>query len=107
MGLDTNDIRENFIGVRGRGADQRLGLYEEDLKLVFSEMARVLKPGAPAVVVIGNATVGGEEHRTTDHVIDWASRVGLVFEREMPKIAWGLYGVVADEKIIFFRRAKE
>jgi len=104
MGLDTNKIRERFVGVRGCGPKNRIALYTEDLKKAFAEMRRVLKPRSPAVVVIGNATVNGEEERTTEEMVEWASEVGLICEREMPKIAWGLYGVVADEKILFFRR---
>jgi len=104
MGLDTKLVRKRFIGVRGRGARDKLALYAEDLKQSFAEMRRVLKPGAPAVVVIGNATVDGKEVQTTDHMARWAAEIGLTVERVMPKIAWGLYGVVADEKIIFLRK---
>jgi len=105
MGLDTTAIREDFIGVRGRGAKVRLELYAEDLKRTFLEMRRVLKPNGWAIVVIGNATVNGKEWKTTDEMVDWAGEAGLALERDMLKIVYGLYGVISYEKILFFRRA--
>lgn len=73
------------------------------MKLVFKEMARVLKPGAPAAVVIGDAT-DGTEITTTEEMKSWGEPYGLKFERELPKIVFGLYSVITDEKILFFRR---
>lgn len=104
MGLDTTEIREQFIGVRGRGARRKADLYEQDMKRVLAEMARVLRPGGQAVVVIGNVTIQQEESLTTGQVVRWAEAAGLRLVREMPKIVWGLYNVVKDEKILFFAR---
>lgn len=104
LGHDTKKIRDGFVGVRGRGAKEKLALYNDDLRASFREWARVLKPGAPAVVVIGDATVDGSEVTTTREMIEWAGSAGLRFERELPKIVFGLYSVMQDEKILFFRR---
>ena len=104
MGLDTDRIRERFIGVRGTGATQKAALYQDDMRHVLSELARVLRPAGHAVVVIGNATIQHRECLTTEHLIEWAERVGLRLVRQMPKIVWGLYNLVKDEKILFFRR---
>lgn len=102
LGLAPEVIREEFIGVRGK-PKTRLSLYNEDMKLVFKEMARVLKPGARAAVVIGDAT-DGTEITTTEDMKSWGEPYGLKFERELPKIVFGLYSVITDEKILFFRR---
>jgi SAM-dependent methyltransferase len=104
LGHDPKKIREGFVGVRGRGAKQKLALYNDDLRASFREWARVLKPGGRAVVVIGDATVDGSEVTTTREMIEWAEAAGLRFERELPKIVFGLYSVMQDEKILFFRR---
>ncbi|MBI5248801.1 MAG: hypothetical protein HY912_04845 [Desulfomonile tiedjei] len=104
LGLKPEEIREEFIGVRGKPKN-RLSLYNGDMKSVFRELARVLKPGAPAAVVIGDAT-DGTEITTTEDMKSWGEPYGLKFERELPKIVFGLYSVITDEKILFFRRDK-
>ena len=35
---------------------------------------------------------------------DWAVSAGLEREREIPKIVFGLYNVIQDEKILLFRK---
>jgi len=104
MGYDLERLRQQFIGVRGKTKHEKLMAYNEDMKSSFAEMARVLKPGGRAVVVIGNATLDGTETTTTEEMVHWAAQYGLRLERKMPKIVWGLYNVVADEKILFFVR---
>jgi SAM-dependent methyltransferase len=102
MGQDLAVIREEFIGVRGK-PKQKMSLYNQDMKGVFKEMARVLKPGGVAVVVIGNAT-NGREVTTTEEMADWGAPYGLRYERDLPKIVFGLYNVITDEKLLFFRK---
>jgi DNA modification methylase len=102
MGHDLEVIREKFIGVRGK-AKTRMGLYNEDMRIVFEEMARVLKPGGAAAVVVGDAT-DGKEVTTTEEMKGWGARYGLRFERALPKIVFGLYSIIIDEKILFYRR---
>jgi DNA modification methylase len=104
MGCDLKEIREDFVGVRGK-PKSRLSLYNEDMRTVFHEMARVLKPGAAAAVVIGDAT-DGTEVTTTDEMKGWGTPYGLHFEKALPKIVYGLYNVMNDEKILFFRKAR-
>ena len=104
MGVDTAGARDCFIGVRGEGAKTKLQLYEEDMRAALAEISRVLRRGGKAVVVIGDATVDGEEQRTVQDMLQWAEAVGLRHEGSMPKVVYGLYNVIADEKILFFRR---
>ena len=103
MGADVECLRKEMTGVRGRGA-KRLELYELDMKQMFCEVARVLKPGAQAVFVIGDATVDGKEYTTTVTMGEWAHEAGLVRERQMSKIVYGLYNVMNHEKILWFRK---
>jgi len=102
MGEDLKQIRNGFIGVRGK-PKLRMSLYNEDMKEVFKEMARVLKPGGSAVVVIGNATYR-EEITTTEEMKQWGEPYGLRYDGEMPKIVFGLYSVITDEKLLFYRK---
>ncbi|MBA2669251.1 MAG: hypothetical protein H0U67_02645 [Gemmatimonadetes bacterium] len=102
--VDTQRLRTVMTGVRGRGAAQKLDLYNQDMRAMFGETARVLKPGGRAAFVIGDATVDRSEVTTTDDMIRWAEEQGLTLERSIPKIVFGLYSIMKDEKILIFRR---
>lgn len=104
MGLDIKKIRENFIGVAGKGTDDKLKRYENDMKAALVTMSKALKPGALAIVIIGDVTISKSEMYTTRDFIKWAKEVDLKFERALPKIVFGLYNIMADEKILFLRK---
>ncbi len=104
LGVSSAALRHEMTGVRGRGPKQKLALYNEDMRRMFHEVARVLKPGARAAFVIGDATVDRSEYTTTQEMGDWAVAAGLEREREIPKIVFGLYNVMQDEKILVFRK---
>lgn len=105
MGTDIKALRNQMTGVRGRGAKEKLALYNEDMRLMFGEVARVLKKGAGAAFVIGDATVDGREVTTIAMMAEWAESAGLHLERSIPKIVFGLYNVMQDERILVFRKA--
>ena len=104
LGVDSVSLRDRMTGVRGRGAREKLAFYNADMRRMFGEVARVLRPGAAAVFVIGDATVDRAEHTTTADMVGWALDAGLTRERELRKTVFGLYSVMKDEKILFFRK---
>ena len=104
LGVSPAALRREMTGVRGRGPKEKLALYNEDMQGMFSEVARVLKPGARAAFVIGDATVDRSEYTTTRQMGNWAIDAGLKRERELRKIVFGLYNVMTDEKILVFRK---
>jgi len=103
LGYNLPDIREEFIGVRGKGND-RIALYNEDIKLSYSEMYRVLKPGKYAVIVIGNATYQGQEVKTVEFTIEYMENIGFKLVKNIAKIIFGLYNVMKRENILIFRK---
>ena len=105
--VDTGALRDEMTGVRGRGPKAKLALYNEDMRQMFQEVARVLKPGARAAFVIGDGTVDGREQTSTREMGDWAVDAGLEREREIPKIFFGLYATMRDEKILVFRKPEK
>ena len=106
LGYDLKELREKFIGVRGKG-QERINLYNEDMKISLKEMYRVLKPRKYAVIVIGNATYQGEEINTVEFIIDYAEKVGFKLVNNIDKIIFGLYNVMQREKILIFRKDGE
>ena len=104
LGASPAALRCKMTGIRGRGPKEKLALYNEEMGGMFREVARVLKPGARAAFVIGDATVDRREQTTTRQMGDWAVDAGLERERELRKIVFGLYNVMNDEKILVFRK---
>lgn len=103
LGYNLSEIREEFIGVRGKG-QTRIDLYNEDMKMSLEEMFRVLKPKKYAVIVIGNATYQGQEVKTVEFTIDHAEKIGLKLVKNIDKIIFGLYNVMQKENILIFQK---
>jgi tRNA G10 N-methylase Trm11 len=104
MGCDDLEaFRDQVIGVRGRGSD-KIVRYNQDMQLCVEEIARVLKSGKFAVVVVGNAVFQGTTINTVDHLITCFSHCGLRLIRNNHKIIFGLYNVMQKENILFFQK---
>jgi DNA modification methylase len=103
LGYDLSEIREKFVGVRGKG-QTRINLYNEDMKKSLEEMFRVLKPKKYAVIVIGNATYMGQEIRTLEFTIEYAEKIGFKLVKNIAKIIFGLYNVMQKENILIFQK---
>ncbi len=103
LGYNLSEIREEFVGVRGRGRE-RINLYNHDMEKSYEEMYRVLKRGRFAVIVIGNATYMGEEIKTVEFTIDYCQKVGFKFIKNIDKIIFGLYNVMQKENILIFQK---
>lgn len=106
LGYNLPEIREEFIGVRGRGQD-RVNLYNEDMKQSYNEMYRVLNPQKFAVIVIGNATYQGKEIKTVEFTIEYMGKIGFKLVRNIDKIIFGLYNVMKKENILIFQKIGE
>jgi len=103
LGYDLSELKEKFIGVRGKG-QTRIGLYNEDMKKSLKEMFRVLKPKKYAVIVIGNATYMSQEIKTVEFIIDYAEKIGFKLVKNIDKIIFGLYNVMQKENILIFQK---
>ena len=106
LGYNLLEIREEFIGVKGRGQD-RVNLYNEDIKQSYDEMYRVLKSQKFAVIVIGNATYQGREIKTVGFTIEYMEKIGFKLVRNIDKIIFGLYNVMKKENILIFQKRGE
>jgi hypothetical protein len=50
MGYKLSEIREDFIGVRGKGKE-KVELYNNDMRKSYDEMYRILKPNKYVVLL--------------------------------------------------------
>jgi len=103
MGVNDEELKANFIGLRGRGRG-RLELYWEDMMQAYREMHRVLKPGGYAVIVVGNVKKNG---KTVD-IVGFTEQAmqGLGFHEvaNIPKVIFGLYSTMKWENILVFQK---
>ncbi len=53
LGANTEKLREQMVGLRGRGLAQKFEWYIEDMGRIFAECARVLRKGRICTIVIG------------------------------------------------------
>lgn len=103
LGYDLNQIKEDFIGVRGTGLN-KFKLYDKDMEKAYSEMYRVLKKRKYCVIIIGNVTFQGQEIDTTQNVIKYCEKIGFKTIKKMEKIIYGLYNVMQKEYILIFQK---
>lgn len=103
LGYDLNRIKEDFIGVRGSGR-KRFDLYENDMERAYGEIARVLKPGGKASVVLGNVTLDGQELDTVGNCVRHFECRGLHLIEKIDKLIYGLYNVMQREWILIFKK---
>jgi hypothetical protein len=101
LGHDLSEIKEGFIGVRGKN-QTKIDLYNEDLKKSLEEMYRVLKPRKYAAIIIGNATYLGQEVKTVQFTIEYGEKIGFKLVKNIDKIIFGLYNVMQKENILIF-----
>ncbi len=106
LGVDLPEIREEFIGVRGKG-QAKIDLYDEDLEKSLEEIHRVLKPERYAAIVIGNASYQGQEVKTVEFTICHAEKIGFRLVKNIDKIIFGLYNVMQKENILIFKKRKQ
>lgn len=71
LGYDYSDIRQNDIST------DSLQKYMGDMKKVFDEMKRVIKPDKYVCVVIGDNRKNGEIIPTFSYFIDYAAQIGF------------------------------
>ena len=111
LGLSLDGVKDEYIGVRGAGAEKILA-YESDMKLAVREMARVLKPGGRCAVIIGNPTHLAEPV-DAESLLDqlcqsqglqiWHDE-GVDLSHSIPKYVYGLYNVIQKEQILLFTK---
>ncbi|UCC59096.1 MAG: hypothetical protein JSW14_04170 [Candidatus Bathyarchaeum sp.] len=105
MGYDLDEIRNEFVGVRGKG-EARIELYNNDMRRSFQEMHRVLEEGRYCAIVIGNATYQQRKIKTIEFTIETCEKLGFTLVKNINKIIYGLYNVMQMDNTLIFRKDK-
>ena len=124
MGYNIDDLRENMIGLRGRGMPQKVLNYIKDMDQAMREMARVLKKDRYCVIVIGSNVIQLEHtlqmaikennhellrefEKSTmleDALARLGKRHGLTLERRLSHPIEGIRNVMRSEELLFLRK---
>ena len=111
--VDTENLRQSMIGLRGKSKQERVDLYFDDMTQVLSEIHRVLRPGRFCCIVVGSNTnqleeiLGTEDPRLTSiehRVIECGEKVGLAFVEKIARQITGIRNVMRDEYILLLQR---
>ncbi len=113
MGINTTELQEKMIGLRGRTICQKFDLYIQDMDKVLSECARVLKPNHFCTIIVGTndnhlskaLNVAKEDVPGLHQIlIDKASKHGFSLIRSLARRISGIANTMRDEYIVIFQR---
>ncbi|MFH1454913.1 MAG: hypothetical protein ABIF22_01180, partial [bacterium] len=106
LGYNLESLREEMIGLQGRGVENKLEIYFDKMNIALKEMQRVSKKNAPIIIIIGTNNIQTNGVILETKVIELAERQNLKFELELIKPIKGLQNTMKNESILFFTNLK-
>ncbi len=104
LGYDVASLKEEMIGLKGKSKNEKLSNYFEDMNTVLKEMARVLKVGKYAVIIIGSNDIQTGGIRLETKVEEMAMKHSFVLDQKIVKPIKGIQNTMKDEYILFLRK---
>lgn len=104
LGYDPTHLKTKLIGLKGKGKAEKLERYFEDMNVVCSEIARVLKPNRYFTMIIGSNTNQTGGVRLEEAIIRACSSHQLLLRKSMRKPIRGLRNSMSDEYILIFEK---
>ena len=101
LGYDLEVLRQEMIGLQGRGVENKLEIYFDKMNQALSEMKRVSKKNAPIIIIIGTNDIQTNGVRLETKVIELGEKQGLKFELNLRKPIRGLQNTMKEESILF------
>ena len=98
------ELKDQMIGLKGKTRKEKLANYFEDMDKVLSEMARVLKVGKYAIIIIGSNDVQTGGIRLETKVEEFAEKHSFTLDQKMVKPIKGIQNTMRDEYILFLRK---
>lgn len=106
LGHNLETLRQEMIGLQGRGVENKLEIYFDKMDKALGEMKRVSKKGSPIVIIIGTNDIQTNGVRLETKVIELGEKQGLKFELNLKKPIRGLQNTMKEESILFFTNQK-
>ena len=106
LGHNLEVLRQEMIGLQGRGVENKLEIYFDKMDTALKEMKRVSKKNSPIVIIIGTNDIQTNGVRLETKVIELGEKQGLKFELNLKKPIRGLQNTMKEESILFFTNQK-
>lgn len=106
LGYEPAKLKENMIGLQGRGISEKLELYFNMLDKVFKELARVTKKGSKTIFIVGTNDIQTKGVRLETKIKELAERQKFKFLFEILKPIKGLQNTMKEEYILIFENSK-
>jgi len=106
LGYDPAKLKENMIGLQGRGITEKLELYFNMLDKVFEELTRVTKKGSKTVFIVGTNDIQTKGVRLETKIKELAEGQKFKFLFEILKPIKGLQNTMKEEYILIFENNK-
>lgn len=110
LGVDADRLRQSMVGLRGEGhnhearVEARLREYFADMRLIFRECSRVLRPGGYCTVVVGSNTNQTGGVTLEDRLAELARQGGLPLEFQIMREIEGIRNTMREEYLLFLRK---
>ncbi len=113
LGADTEKLRENMIGLRGKKLFEKFDYYQSDMDRILAECARVLRAGHICTIIVGTNNnqlgkvlgVRPEEVRGLHEIlIDLAEKHNFRLVKMMSRPITGISNTMRREYIVMLRR---
>lgn len=106
LGYEPAKLKEDMIGLQGRGISEKLELYFNMLDKVFEELARVTKKRSKTIFIIGTNDIQTKGVRLETKIKELAERQKFKFLFEILKPIKGLQNTMKEEYILIFENNK-
>ena len=111
LGLDPKDLASRMVGLiggEGRSQEQRMRnrveRYFEDMHTIIGECARVMKPGACCVIVIGSNTNQTGGIALEKKMLEFGREHGLPLHKHITREIEGIRNTMREEHILIMRK---
>jgi len=104
LGYDVDSLKEEMIGLHGKGLNEKLDRYFDDMNQVLYEMSRVLKTKKYSIIIIGSNDIQTKGVRLEQKIKEMAPSHSLRLVREIIKPIKGLRNTMKDEFILIFKK---
>ena len=106
LGYSLENMREGMIGLQGRGIENKLKIYFDQMDRALGEMKRVAKKNAPIVIIIGTNDIQTGGVNLQENIVRLAEIHQLECVFEILKPIRGLQNTMKSESILFFKNVK-
>jgi len=104
LGYNTSDLQKDMVGLRGKNTMERLNNYFQDMEIICSEIARVLKKDRYFVMIIGSNTNQTGGIRLENKIIEFCKSYDLKLVKSILKPIKGMRNTMKDEYILVFQK---